>query len=428
MAAKSIWSYLNKVNQTISGTGTGANLVPGTAPTTGTGVSWAAGTATCTSAGDIVKWTGLSLVPGQAYLLTINYNKTNGNRIAVCNGNGNFSEQAAVSEVIANGAGTLTIPFIARDTGLSIEAHTIAYSGTISSITVQDLLTVAATSSGAGGIRSDRPLTGPTYFEAVLTTSTGTPQIGIASSLWNNSTALGSTTASIGYLPSGIVQYNGATLATIQTYTAADRVEVAVNPADRMIWFRVNGGNWNNNVANDPATGVGGIDYSAMASLGVMYAAVYASLTGTVWTTTFTPAFTHTVPTGFNALDVINYLRVESTSDQTVGPGVGVIPLGVAPSYGLKATNMPKDGATLGKHFFGSFITRVSGTIYELSVPVAGRRVDVYDRLSGELLGTTFSAGDGSWSVPCQARTTVRVVASDPTAYNSLCYDNVSPA
>jgi hypothetical protein len=426
--AKSIWSYLNRSNQTVSGSGTGANLLPGSAPTTGTGVSWAAGTATATNATDIVRWAGLALVPGQAYVATFNYNKTGGSKFRITNGNANGSEWAAISDAVANGSGTISIPFIARDTGFSIEAEAVVYSGTISSITVQDLLTATATSTGAGGVRSDRPLSGLTYFEAVLTTLTGTPQIGIASPLWNNSTALGSTTASLGYLPSGIVQYNGATLATIQTYTAADRVEVAVNPADRFIWFRVNGGNWNNNAANDPATNVGGIDYSGMANLSTMFAAVYASLTGTVWTATFTPAFTHTVPTNYNSLDTQAYTRADASSDPAQGFGMAIMNVTTPPATQIRASNFGKDGTTLGKHFFGSFITRVSGTIYELSVPVAGRRVDVYDRVTGELLGTTTSAGDGSWSLPCQARTTVRVVASDPTAYNSLCYDNVSPA
>lgn len=49
-------------------------------------------------------------------------------------------------------------------------------------------------------------------------------------------------------------------------YTGAlnDVVDMAVDIGAGLIWFRLNGGNWNNNGANDPATGVGGINISAV--------------------------------------------------------------------------------------------------------------------------------------------------------------------
>lgn len=282
---------------------------------------------------------------------------------------------------------------------------------------------LVATSAGAGGVRSDHPLSGLSYFESVITTLAGTPQIGIASFIWGNTTALGANSYSIGYLSSGAVQINSTTVATLAAYVQGDRVEVAVNPADRLIWFRVNGGNWNNNVANDPVTSVGGIDYSAtMTFIGTMYAAVYASITGTVWTTTFSTPFTDSAPTNYQSLDVAAYTKADANDPRDGMPG------SVPASFGFRAE--PVNGkaySTLGKHFTGTSITTVSGVLKELGVPVGGRRVDVYDRLTGELLGTTTSAGDGTWSVPCLGRPSVRIVASDPTAYNSLAFDNVIP-
>jgi hypothetical protein len=281
---------------------------------------------------------------------------------------------------------------------------------------------LVATSTGAGGVRSDRPLTGLSYFSGVITTLTGTPQIGIAASNWDNSTALGTGNNTIGYQPSGAVRNNNATITTIAAYVQGDRIDVAIDPSSRLIWFRVNNGNWNNNVANDPATGVGGIDYSGIAGLDTMLAAITASITGNVWTMQFSTAFTNTPPTGFASLDDVGYTRAETLTlfdNAFVG--------GVPASYGVHAVALARDGVAV-RPYNGSTITHVSGVIRELSVPVAGRKVEVYDRFTGELLGSTVSAGDGSWSIPCLGRPTVRIVASDPTAYNSLALDNVSPA
>jgi hypothetical protein len=72
-------------------------------------------------------------------------------------------------------------------------------------------------------------------------------------------------------------------------------------------------------------------------------------------------------------------------------------------------------------------IQTVSGTVQEYGVAIAGRRVDVYDRHTGELIGTTVSASDGTWSVNCLGRVTVRVVCSDPFTFDSMVFDNVVP-
>src|SRR4051812_37989312 len=98
---------------------------------------------------------------------------------------------------------------------------------------------LVATSSGAGGARSSRFMQGPTYFEMTLTTLTGTPAVGIASSNWNTSTALQSGVNTLGYLASGAVQVNGVTLSTIAAYVQGNRIDCAIDPANLLIWFRV---------------------------------------------------------------------------------------------------------------------------------------------------------------------------------------------
>jgi hypothetical protein len=50
------------------------------------------------------------------------------------------------------------------------------------------------------------------------------------------------------------------TVATIQTWATGNNCCVAVDLDTKLIWFRTNGGNWNNNGSNDPVAEVGGID------------------------------------------------------------------------------------------------------------------------------------------------------------------------
>lgn len=283
---------------------------------------------------------------------------------------------------------------------------------------------LVATSSAASSVAATRTLTGLHYLEATITTLTGTPAIGLVNSSYSMSTAtlLGGDANSLGYRSGGAVVANSVTLATLGAFVQGDRVGMAVDPANRLVWFRVNGGNWNGSALNNPATGVGGLDYSGM-TLGRLLPAVGFSLTGAVWTMKFSTPFTDTAPTGFASVDNVQYITARSlpTPDYAVPPGVAQSFVEAA-VCGFLPTSAAK-----GLVFPAAPITHVSGLCEEVGVAVLGRRVDVYDRVTGELLGTTTSAADGSWSVPCLGRPSVRVVGSDPTAYNSVVYDNVVP-
>jgi hypothetical protein len=282
---------------------------------------------------------------------------------------------------------------------------------------------LVATSSGAGAVRSTRALQGLTYFEAVITTLTGTPAIGVCNQGFVTTNSLGADANSIGYIPSGVVRDNTGTLiATIQAYVQGDRVDCAVDPGSRLIWFRTNGGNWNNSGTANPATGAGGIDFSGWLNLGTLYAAFSASATGTVWTSKFSTPFTGAAPAGYSSLDLVLY-----TLARNVDVFYGGNP-SVAQQFSPAARALPLPLDKYERAFSPAGpITVVSGFVKEYGIAVAGRQVDVYDRRSGELLGTTKSAGDGSWSVPVLGRVAVRIVGSDPTTFNSLVYDNVVP-
>jgi hypothetical protein len=176
-----------KTNTTLSGTGIGANLLPAAAPTTGAGVAWnsGTGTATATAANDIVRWNA-ALTPGKGYQVTFNYTMSAGSKIRITNGLSNGSLIVATSAVLG-ASGSVTLFFLSTSDNFAIEADTAVFTGTISSIVLQDAPPLVATSTAAGGVRGTRPLSGLSYFSGVITTLTGTPQIGIAQTNWDNS-------------------------------------------------------------------------------------------------------------------------------------------------------------------------------------------------------------------------------------------------
>ena len=69
----------------------------------------------------------------------------------------------------------------------------------------------------------------------------------------------------IGWSNAGTVWMGDSPVATIQGWAQGDVLSFAVDLGSNQIWFRVNGGNWNNDAASDPATNTGGIDISTLA-------------------------------------------------------------------------------------------------------------------------------------------------------------------
>lgn len=281
---------------------------------------------------------------------------------------------------------------------------------------------------GAGSCYILRNHTGKHYSEYVITTLAGTVGVGALTSTFNanSANALGFDNNGFAYRSNGVVVLNNVTISTLVAYNQGDRVDMAVDPLNYLVWFRVNGGNWNNNAANDPAAGVGGIDFSSMAKArlypGVGFSATGGRIDGHFKTTDFVG----TAPTGYGSYDAVEYTNADANGPNLTGVGV---PPAVAQSLSSQArcTQMPASNDN-GMFSPAGTITTVSGVVQESGSPVANRRVDVYDRATSQLLGTAYSAADGSWSIPCNGRPAVRVVCSDPTTYDSMVYDNVVPA
>lgn len=282
----------------------------------------------------------------------------------------------------------------------------------------------ATNSSAVDGARATRPFNAlRSYFEATCSTITGSPAVGFAGQLWGNAADLGSQNLSLGYHPTtGSVTCNAISIGTAAVATAGQRIDFAHARDLFMVWIRVNGGNWNNDVNANPATGVGGFDYSTrIASPDSQYPGVTATAAGTVWNINFA-APVGAVPAGYSLLDTLPSQGISSKPKHIFAALTSSV------AFVMKVlTNKALNVMSLGSQFVGITNTYVQGTIKEEGVLVGGRKVEVFDRASGELLAVGFSAADGTWKLPVKGRGAVRVVASDPSLYNSQTYDNVIP-
>lgn len=166
----------------------------------------------------------------------------------------------------------------------------------------------AVSSSGTSAGAATRRISGPAYFEFTLGSAlTGSITIGLAMPGFNNGVLLGTTNnLTVGYLQDGTVKVNGTTISTIATFAATNRIDCAVNPAEGLIWFRVNGGNWNNSGTADPVALVGGISLSTMAAVNFWPAVSLTAVTNQSVTANFSSgSFAGTPPTGYLSVDTI---------------------------------------------------------------------------------------------------------------------------
>ena len=108
---------------------------------------------------------------------------------------------------------------------------------------------------------------GPVMFSLTLNYEYDTPvplnyMIGIGNHSTNLAAPLGNDANSYGFGTDGNVYYDGTTVGTgFETWgNAGDIIDIAINPSLNAAWIRINGGNWNNDPVQDPATSTGGIE------------------------------------------------------------------------------------------------------------------------------------------------------------------------
>jgi hypothetical protein len=99
---------------------------------------------------------------------------------------------------------------------------------------------------------------------------------------------------------SGNVYANGSKIGATSYFGGAGSVVgVAVDFANKLVWFRTNAGNWNNSGTANPATGTGGL---AVASTATLYPAICTD-SASVWQANFggQSAFAYTPPAGYSS-------------------------------------------------------------------------------------------------------------------------------
>jgi hypothetical protein len=300
------------------------------------------------------------------------------------------------------------------------------------------------------GVAATRQITSAkTYYELVATTMSALVAIGLIDRSGSGTSGitfamtneLGYDIHSVALRNNGQVLCNSVALATIQSFTQGDRIQIAydltVNPPQ--IYFNVNNGNWNNSGANNPATGVGGIalpsNFGANGSPAVPAVSCANSTPAAVITASFT-TFTYTAPTGFVSPDTVG--GVGYNADTNISGSARFTADGPArqdPVTGAAFRNAFPVAA--GGWYGGSRLypqwspaaaaKTISGTVKENGAAVAGRTVRLFNKATGDFIAQTVSAPTtGAYSFQAlNPALTYDVIAFDP-GYNALILDNVS--
>lgn len=189
----------------------------------------------------------------------------------------------------------------------SVAATTFNPSNTSSHITLSGGNLVAtsiagATTAGTNVLSIASHTSGKYYAEFTLTTKVGGAEhegIGIAISTYIADTGFLGAANTMAVYDDGHVFRNGADFGALSTtFVQGDVVSMALDIGNLLIWFRTNGGNWNNNVAADPATGANGITVSPLSA--PFIAGVEGDTSGDVWTANFgATSYAQSVPSGF---------------------------------------------------------------------------------------------------------------------------------
>ena len=319
--------------------------------------------------------------------------------------------------------------------GVTASIFDVANKG--ASVTLSGSNLVATVSSGTGSVRGTNKISGLTYFEMVIgATLSGSSRVGVCNPAQDFTTLLGVNANGVGYNADGTVKINNSNVATIATYTTNNNIGVAIDPVNKLIWFRVNGGNWNNDVIGNqnPVGAVGGISFS---SVGANFSPAWGgSATASATAKFASGSWTYTAPTGYGDADTMQTAGVNgdvadrASSITQYGPAIVSTPA----SFGVVASpSGPRDTTLQDAYYKGTSPyspagspTYVAGVVKEAGVAVSGKTVNLYDAETGVLLGSDVSDGSGLFSIHALGRTNVYAVALDP-AYQAQVFDQLTP-
>ena len=130
-------------------------------------------------------------------------------------------------------------------------------------------LTVTITGLVSGNYNIARSLTthstGIFYNEFAINNAVAFGDVlGAANSSATINNGLGVDNNSVGIYSDGEIQINAATIATVAGFAQGDTVGMIVDEGTQNIYFRTNGGNWNNSGTANPCTPTGGVSIAAI--------------------------------------------------------------------------------------------------------------------------------------------------------------------
>jgi hypothetical protein len=199
---------------------------------------------------------------------------------------------------IGGGAGTTYVTFDAA----TLTAVTLSSGDLVATNTGTTSVDQGARCANAAGKTS-----GKYYFEVINTTALAGANcgfgIGTTASTYTNM-GNSATTGDIMFRSNGNIWRNGSTSGiTVGARTQGDVMGVAADLDNRTIWFRgTSAGNWNNNVANNPATNTGGVLIPAGTMVPFVVFGGTSGLANNKFTANFgASAFSGAVPAGFTS-------------------------------------------------------------------------------------------------------------------------------
>jgi hypothetical protein len=219
-------------------------------------------------------------------------------------------------------------------------------------------LTISATAASAGGagftssgLGTDSFSSGKWYYEYTYNSLVNSGP-GFANSTFYKWDWAGGPNSIGVYGPAGNLFFNGAVVTNVGSISNGTTIGLAIDLTNRLFWVYANG-KWNGSSTANPATGVGGLNVSAMT--GPVYPAVTMMNSTDSGTANFgATAFSFAVPSGFQAWGsgvtaspVIVDLEPDfwSFMQQTYGNDPTVIPAAIASSGISGLGNLPNNAA-----------------------------------------------------------------------------------
>jgi hypothetical protein len=160
-----------------------------------------------------------------------------------------------------------------------------------------------ATGSGAAreGVRATNGYTGASgkyAFGITVNASYSGGRVGMIGSTFSLGAVWTINADAVVYAPTSGVVSNASTVGTANTAGVGDVVTMAIDFDNKMVWVKVNSGNWNNSGTANPATNTGGFSIASHAITTAKVAVQSASGDLSSFTSTSISA-----PTGFTAIN-----------------------------------------------------------------------------------------------------------------------------